>query len=985
MKAHTNNFKEQIKLIGKEIDSKITFGDTVLGKSELNAVTPSFQSSILKSAMKQLDIDSNVYIPVGSVLKYEFGLKVNGEYEYINFGNYIVKDIEKQEDTNSYKITCYDKMLLSMKDYAKMPITYPITIRDYINSMCNFLGLSFANRNNTFVNYNKEIPYELYLDSEGNSLGYTFRDVFDELAQVTASTICINDNDEVEIRYINDTGDTIDEEYLKDVNVNFGEKYGKVNSIVLSRSGQSDNIYLRDETSIEENGLAELKIIDNQIMNFNNRDEFLPEIFGKLNGLEYYLNDFSSTGITYYDICDRYNVRVGDATYSCVMFNDEILVTQGLQENVFTEMPEETETDYTKADKTDRKINQTYIIVDKQNQQIESVVSQTDAQNEKIAKVTQTVEELNSKISDIAEITISKETNTGNLEFESINQSEPIRIVIRPIGEHISYLYPNSNMWPTNEYKSATEGLVPSETLTPSNSLVPSTKRNAQNIIYLKDRKLRFHNKTTDENFDITLPGDLLYYDNENYDEFILDYAGLSCMINKKVGYNANGSVHLLENPSTIEYDYIHTDLTDGDYEVSLLGYDNAYLFVRLMAQNIYTTQFATRAELNSEISQTANTITTDIDAKFENYSTTTEMNNTIIQSITNSENSIKSEISKTYATKEETTELSNTIEQEINDTENKINIEVNKKLNSEDFTGANILLEINNDKSSATINANKINMNGESIDLNATDFSLVSDLYNNNSYSQSDLNRIQSIILGTISATQADYDKYDITGSGTIDSQDYVFISKWVNGISQQPTSQHPYKFKIGASEKMQPITILDNYGNVVTKIGGMATLLKDLVVTSGSNLAVAYAKSLTIVDEEGNFISQLFSDGSIWCKSLDVTGSKNRLVTIDNGVQVRLGAYETATPYFGDIGSNKTDENGYCRIEIEDIFSQTIETDDYKVFIQECGEGHLYIEKHNMYFEVKGTPNLDFDWELKAIQKGFKDIRLQEKESEK
>ena len=52
MKTHTNNFKEQIKLIGKEIDSKITFGETVLGKSELNAVTPSFQGSILKSAMK---------------------------------------------------------------------------------------------------------------------------------------------------------------------------------------------------------------------------------------------------------------------------------------------------------------------------------------------------------------------------------------------------------------------------------------------------------------------------------------------------------------------------------------------------------------------------------------------------------------------------------------------------------------------------------------------------------------------------------------------------------------------------------------------------------------------------------------------------------------------------------------------------------------------------------------------------------------------
>lgn len=390
MKLHTTAFKEQIKEMGRELDSIITFGDTVLGSEQLNAVTPSFQSSILKSAMKQLDIDSNVPIPIGTVLNYKFGVKINEEYEYIDFGNYIVKEIEKQEDTMSYKITCYDKMLLTMKDYAEIPITYPITIRNYINSLCIFLGLSFANKNDEFANYGKEIPNELYLDRNGKSLGYTFRDVFDELAQVTASTICINNNDEVEVRYITDTEDTIDEEYLKNINVNFGEKYGKVNSIVLSRSGESDNIYLRDETSVEENGLTELKIVDNQIMNFNNRVDYLPDILEKLNGLEYYINDFSSTGITYYDICDRYNVKIGENTYSCVMFNDEILITQGLEENIYTEIPEETETDYKKASKTDRLINQTNLIVDKQLGEIRGIVEEVETTVENITTTTQT-------------------------------------------------------------------------------------------------------------------------------------------------------------------------------------------------------------------------------------------------------------------------------------------------------------------------------------------------------------------------------------------------------------------------------------------------------------------------------------------------------------------------------------------------------------------------------------------------------------------
>lgn len=390
MKAHTNSFKEQIKLIGKEIDSRITFGDTVLGKNELNTVTPSYQGSILKSVMKQLDIDSNVAIPIGTILKYEFGLKVNGEYEYINYGNYVVYSIEKQEDTNSYKIVCYDKLLYSMLDYVKLPITYPITVRDYINSLSLVLGLQFANKDSEFANYDKMIKSDLY-----DGLGYTFRDILDELAQVTASTICLNENDELEIRYITETSDTIDEEYLKDVNVNFGEKFGPVNTIVLSRSAGSDNIYYPE---VLPQNPYELKINDNQIMNDNDRADFLPDIYEKLNGLEFYTNDFVSTGICYYDLCDRYSVKVGDNTYSCVMLNDEVLVTQGLEENVYTELPEQTETDYKHASKDDRTINQAYIIVKKNEGKIEEVVSSVDSANERINKVETTQTDTERKI-----------------------------------------------------------------------------------------------------------------------------------------------------------------------------------------------------------------------------------------------------------------------------------------------------------------------------------------------------------------------------------------------------------------------------------------------------------------------------------------------------------------------------------------------------------------------------------------------------------
>lgn len=412
MKTHTNQFKENVKKLGRELDSVVTYSidneEYELRNEQINSVTLFYEGDILKSVMKQLDIDSDIEIPLNTVINYRFGIKINDEYEYLDFGNYIVYKIEKQEDVLSYKITCYDKMLYSMINYENVGVTYPTTIRNYINAVCSKLGLTFKNTNDTFVNYDKEIANELFLDANGNDLGYTFRDVFDQLAEVTASTICINEDDELEIRYINDTEDTIDEEYLKDINVNFGEKFGPVNSIVLSRSAESDNVYLQDEESITQNGLTEIKISENQFMNFNNRDEFLPDILEKLDGLEYYINDFASFGICYYDLCDKYNVLIGENNYNCIMLNNEINITQGLEENIYTKLTKKSKTDYSKADKTDRKINQTTLMVDKQQGTIEGLVSEISelngVVNENFTKVYQ----------DISNVITSVQTAGGN-------------------------------------------------------------------------------------------------------------------------------------------------------------------------------------------------------------------------------------------------------------------------------------------------------------------------------------------------------------------------------------------------------------------------------------------------------------------------------------------------------------------------------------------------------------------------------------------
>lgn len=113
----------------------------------------------------------------------------------------------------------------------------------------------------------------------------------------------------------------------------------------------------------------------------------------------------------------------------------------------------------------------------------------------------------------------------------------------------------------------------------------------------------------------------------------------------------------------------------------------------------------------------------------------------------------------------------------------------------------------------------------------------------------------------------------------------------------------------------------------------------------------------------------------------SLSVAGTKNRIIDTENYDTRKQYCYETATPYFGDIGSGCTDNTGKCYIDINDIFSETVNTGvEYQVFLQKEGQGDILVEeKTDSYFVVRGTENLKFSWEIKAIQKDYEFERLE------
>lgn len=906
MKPHTAEFKNTIKQMGRELRGVITY-DNIILEEEIMSITPHYEANILKSVMKQLDLELSVDIPLETVINCQIGILIDDDYEMLDFGNYVVYSSEKQEDANTYKIVCYDKLLYSMKQNEDLGILYPISIKNYLTALANKIGLTVAS--GTFYNQDLTIPSELYLD-----LDYTYRDILDEIAQATGSIIALNTNDEIEVRYPTITGDTIDEEFLKDENVDFGQVYGPINSIVLSRAGESDNVYTQDTESVQENGLCEVKIVDNQIMNFNNRSDFLQGLLAALDGLYYNINDFNSTGVMYYEVGDLYNVQVGENTYQCLMLNDEINVTTGIEEIIHADMPEQSQTDYSKADKTDRRINQTYIIVDKQNQTIESVVSNVTTQNNKISQITQTVDELNSKIQDIADITKAEESDRALVQLTEINQSEPIMIKIHPTSENISYVYPHNKIYP-------------------------------ESSLHPKKRLLRFERtyqedgETLTENIEYELPDDLLRYDSNVYDEFYLNYDSETCQVIKRCyisgasgtnllnpeylgwgyvdssdggisnilitsdekiimtpmstaafisyshqyvtdnlyyltfhelnGINANNiqvrityynsqnvaigsedfpggygayfaprdnsayckmtfnfsnlpsgtdfsframlskntsslpydtykyGVMKLEQEQVIDYPYPSILLGDGDYEVTIDGYDYGYLFVRLMAKNIYTTQFATHAEVSTSIEQTAQEIVTTATATYEtkdnaitNYSELRQTATSLQTQVNNNNQSI-STLQQTASSISATVQNNN--------------------------TKANIIAKINDDTSMAQIEADSIslagktiNMTGDNINISSTKFSV--DKNGNMTCSNANITGGKINVSGSGSAS----DLIRVTNSSNSSEKSYIQPV----GAGFIGTNGRVDIFAAGSNSDVSMIDLDDSYG--VTSVRG-------------------------------------------------------------------------------------------------------------------------------------------------------------------
>lgn len=398
------NYNDIMKMPGRKIKPKVYYYEgsnkIELLKDDIILAKPFFYASLVGTIMKGLELELTSVLP-NKPIYFENTAKYGSNSATKTIGPYYLKEEPTfNADSKTYTHKLYDNFIKSMVPYKPITITYPCSLIDFFKRLC--IECNFTTNITSLPNGQRIIDHDIY-----DGLDFTYRDVFEDIGQATA-TLFKNNSGNVEKCSLGTSNIVINDDILRNQNISLGEHFGPINSIVLSRAGESDSIYKRDESLTTWN---EFKIVDNILMNDNNRSDYLDELYTALSGLEYDIFDLELVGFGGFEPLQKISIKTNNKTYNSYVFNNEEKYTQGYEESIYNELPAETVTDYNASDKTDRRINQVYIIANKQEKRIDAVVSE-QKQIEKDITTSKTAE------GNPIEVTDAGEYNLESIEID---------------------------------------------------------------------------------------------------------------------------------------------------------------------------------------------------------------------------------------------------------------------------------------------------------------------------------------------------------------------------------------------------------------------------------------------------------------------------------------------------------------------------------------------------------------------------------------
>lgn len=659
----SQNFKTLIKKI-KQQDLKLTIKDGELTVGEIhlmpvkifNAMSIKFlkkrkqvitkelkyrfEGALFRTIMKEIVVTTkNAESLKGKNISFKYGLYINNKYEYLDLGDFFVKDIPKEnKGSEEIEVTAYDKLVYFMKTFKQsdLQLSYPCTVLTLVQKICEVCGVELYSTD--FFNADLIVDEDYFTSQE-----VTYRDVLDKVAQTTFSIIYIKDN-KLFLSPISTTPvETLDRSYLSKLVIT--DKFGPVNALVLGRGDVEDNVEAKDDTSIAQNGRCELRFDENEFVEFK-REQVINSMFEQIKGLTYYAFEATDVGVIWLEPGQCIALKDNDTdSYNSYYLTANITINTGIKSSTEAEIPSETETEYKVTTEEEKKTLKVERLAKKNEGLIQDLIQETTEQSQKLSQVEQTVDGITQTVSSI-------ETQVETVEEKVDNAQD------------------TADTANTNAQQAQTTANNAQTTAQNAQTTANTANANAQNAQQTADGAVS----------QITTTNQKVSQIEQTVEGITQSVSAVEEQI-KTVETKADNAQSTANTAQTT------ADEAKGDAESAVTTANTANTTANEAkntaetTNNNLTTNYYTKTETNSQIDQKANEITSTVnqtystkeettqakqdainsanestDEKLEDYSTTEEMNSAITQKA----DSITSEVSKTYSTKTETSNAKN-------------------------------------------------------------------------------------------------------------------------------------------------------------------------------------------------------------------------------------------------------------------------------------------------------------------------------------
>lgn len=467
-------------------------------------------------------------------LEVQIGVSYNNNTTYYSLGNFLVIKPTTDDVKEKTEFEAMDYTKKFNKKFDDTNLIFPCTALELAQYTCDLCGVELGTT--SFANDDFIIQDNQYVE------GDTCRKVMQDIGKLAYSWVRIDWDNKCYIDF--DTKDSIID-YNRITNTEYydlslqREALGPVNRVVIGiRDVDGENAVIEDSDSIEEYGVTEIQLYDNNLT-------YTPELrlqaiqaATRLFGLTYLPLETNTIGHPWLIGNERIEVKdMNDNLLYTYPWDRTIAYNGHIKSKLVSKADTKTETEYRNYGDLETATRQTRIIVDKQNQTIEALA--------------EAVQPISNEIS-----------NVGSITLENAYEGTLHRLEIKG---SISALFPSTTLYPS----------------TTSYPLTPTLKVD-DTLYVLGFTTLRYINSSTCDLY--------VYEDGKQWVERNIGVDG------------GGNLYELPDNEKYIEELPDITIQVSSGSVISVDGFANANLKALYLLENDYTDTFATNVDLVSKI-----------------------------------------------------------------------------------------------------------------------------------------------------------------------------------------------------------------------------------------------------------------------------------------------------------------------------------------------------------------------------------------------